>query len=144
MRSVAYGVLGRICLPCRRVTPESTRHASSRFSAHEVSFVVPSSALDSWSPEMPSCRVSGQSTSSARSSPCYSQRRDFSSGVLGRRCWRRLGFLVAPSWGAGFVWSWRLSRLRGREISLFCGSFLAVSGCFFARVLFSGARSGFL
>ena len=86
MRVYAYGVLGRIFLPCRRVTPESARHATLWFSVQELSFGVPSSALDSWSPEMPSCRVSGQATSSARSSPCYSQRREFSSGVLGRRC----------------------------------------------------------
>ena len=71
MRCFAYGVLGRICFPCMRVTPESARHSTSRFLAAEVSFRSLSSAFSSGFQEMPSCQVSSQETPSAESCPCY-------------------------------------------------------------------------
>ena len=74
MRFYTYGVLGRIVFRCIRVTPESARHATSRFSVTGQSFGALSSALDSGSPEMPSRRVSTQATPSAGSClPCYSE-----------------------------------------------------------------------
>ena len=71
MRCYAYGVLGRIFFPCMRVTPESARHATFRFSATGQSFGARSSAFDSGSPEMPSCQVSTQATSYLGSCLCY-------------------------------------------------------------------------
>ena len=72
-RSVAYGVLGRICFPRTRVTLESARQVTFRFSVLGWSFLVLSSASDSRSPEMPSCRVSRQAMPSVRSSTCYTK-----------------------------------------------------------------------
>ena len=76
MRRFAYGVLGRISFPCMRITLESARHATSRFSATGPSFGELSSALDSGSPMMPSCQVLAQATPSVESSRVTVKRRE--------------------------------------------------------------------
>ena len=72
MRRNVYGVLGRTCFPCRRVTLVPQRHATSRFSTLEQRFNVPSSTSDSRSPKMSFRSVSSKELPSAESCQSWS------------------------------------------------------------------------
>ena len=140
-RSAAYGVFGRICFLRARVTLGSARQVTFRFSVLGRSFLVLSSASDSRSPEMPSCRVSRQAMPSVRSSTCYTK--------VART---RFGHSPAVSSAATVIsgdgesgrkvlGSKRLSR-RYPKLAPLCSSFLSMSCSSSARIVPLGARSG--